>query len=54
MLSAEMQPSNVVLEGVVTGEAGKLDGEDDVDLAGADVRLEAGSLLEIFGFAPGR
>jgi hypothetical protein len=33
-----VQPGYVVLQGVVAGESGKLDGEDDVDFAGANIR----------------
>jgi hypothetical protein len=48
-----MQPGDIVLQGVVTGEAGKFDAENDVDIAGADILLEAGAFAQVFGFTPG-
>ena len=50
---AEVQPGEKVLEGFVPGEAGEFDREDNVDLAGADVGLEARAFLEILGLPPG-
>ena len=49
-----MEPANIVLQGVVAGESGEFDGENDADLASADIRLEAAALLQILGLAAGR
>jgi hypothetical protein len=52
-LRAEVQPGDIVLQGIVTGETGKLNAQDDVDFSGADVLLEAGAFAQVFDFSPG-
>jgi len=32
----KVKPCHIVLKGVVAGEAGKFNGEDDIDLSGTD------------------
>lgn len=53
VFTAEVQPSHEILHAVITGEAGKFDGEDHVYLAGADVPFEPGACLEVVCFSPG-